>query len=653
MALVDEALKQVEDDALRVVLQKEVETLRGRVTFGLVFDRHIPETTNVARAPIQVGTVVQRRDQPASEEKYVVLSISNGTAHAEHVHTQEDVVLPLSHFVAVKRIGDPVYPGLVSLGEVRRSDLRPYHTVINGENFHVLQLLAVFGETSVDCIYLDPPYNTGAATWKYNNRFVDSSDGWRHSKWLSMMERRLTLSRSLLKPDGILVVSIDENEHAHLVCLIEDMFKGWDITSVAVVSSPRGHQGDNFSYSNDFAVFVTPPGKKVITPLSLDGARPLTAQKERRFRAWGDESKRTTAKNCFFPIYVQEEGIVGFGPVPPDDFHPEAANVDVGKGRYEVWPIDSSGVERKWRNQRKTIEEVAHLLSVETVKGRLEIRIDKETATHKTVWTGSRYDGGSHGKRLLKAFGVDFDYPKSLYTMRDILYACTGSRKNATILDFFAGSGTTLHATCLLNSEDGGTRRCILITNNEVGLRDHVELTKKGIYPGDAAYEERGIFQAVARPRCEAVVTGVRPDGIAVPGLYETGRARGAGFDENVEFLDLVYLDPDDVELGREGDSLWPMLWLAAGARTSRTVPRPKQGYMVDAGNHYAVLFDDERLHEFAARLASEQDGLPVFHLTNDEDAFIELTALLGGRHTTRMLYRDYLVACRTNGQVS
>lgn len=162
------------------------------------------------------------------------------------------------------------------------------------------------------------------------------------------------------------------------------------------------------------------------------------------FRVWGDQSERKTAKNCFFPIYVQDEGVVGFGEVPPDDFHPESAVIDQGDGRYEVWPIDNSRTERKWRNQRKTIDQVAHLLRPEWSKGQLQIRIDKDTAMHKTVWSGSRYDAGSHGKRLLnKVLGVDFDYPKSLYAMRDILYACTGNRKDAVILDYLAGSGTT------------------------------------------------------------------------------------------------------------------------------------------------------------------------------------------------------------------
>jgi adenine-specific DNA-methyltransferase len=198
--------------------------------------------------------------------------------------------VPITLLASVKQFGEPVFPGLRSIERITRSPDRPFHAVINGENFHALQLFTIFGERSIDCLYLDPPYNTGALDWKYNNRFVDKSDGWRHSKWLSFMERRLELGKLLLKPDGVLVIAIDENEHAHLVCLLEQLFVGWSITSVALVHNPRGVQGDNFSHNNEFAVFVTPPGAKVIAKRELSDDAP----RERRFRTWGDESKRST-----------------------------------------------------------------------------------------------------------------------------------------------------------------------------------------------------------------------------------------------------------------------------------------------------------------------------------------------------------------------
>jgi adenine-specific DNA-methyltransferase len=508
VALVDDLLERIGESGLKEAIGLELEKLRSQKVFGLVFERHIPELTVVADAPLKPGDRVRRRDRSDGDREFIVESVNSRSVVARPVTGQElgpPEKLPRRDLACVKRFGEPVFPGLRLIEQVVRDEEAPNHTVINGENFHALQLLTLFGEGFADCVYIDPPYNTGKRDWRYNNDFVDKRDGWRHSKWLSFMERRLKLAKRLLRPDGILAVSIDENEHHHLVCLLEQMFVGWDIVSVAVVHNPRGIQGDNFSVTNDFAVFVTPPGQKVVA------ARPVSVTEvtEKRFRVWGDESLRTDAKNCFYPIYVEDDTIAGFGDVPKATFHPGEAVVDLGGGRFEVWPIDNSGTERKWRNERKTVEQVAHLLQPEWISGKLQISIYKDSALHKTVWSGSRYDGGSHGKRLLKdAFDVDFDYPKSLYTMRDLLFACVGQRPDAVVVDYMGGSGTTLNALCLLNSEDGGRRRCILVTNNEVGAKEESRLLGEGLSPGDEEYEESGIFRAVTMPRCKAAITG-------------------------------------------------------------------------------------------------------------------------------------------------
>jgi len=436
------------------------------------------------------------------------------------------------------------------------------------------------------------------------------------------------------------VISVDENEHAHLVCLLEQIFRGWDITSVTIVHNPRGIQGDNFSVTNDFAVFVTPPGAKVIALRQLADDAP----RETRFRVWGDQSDRSQGRKCFYPIYVQDDRVVGFGDVPPADFHPPHAFQDLGDGKYEVWPLDNAGAEKKWRNERKTVESVLHLLRPEWSKEKLQIRIDKDTAAHKTVWTGARYDAGSHGKRLLTTLGVAFDYPKSLYTMRDILFACTGDRKDAVILDYFAGSGTTLHAACLLNAEDGGARRCVLITNNEVAAKSAMTLRKQGQHPGDDAYEAQGISESVTMPRCRAAITGVLPDGKPLAGDYESGRPRHSGFVENCEFFRLDYLNPDKVELGRSFDALHPLLWLRAGARSARPKKlNSRKGFVVVEDAGYAVVFDEAAIRELIAALNAADGVDHVFLRTDSEDAYAEMCELLGRVITTERLYGDYL----------
>jgi len=260
-----------------------------------------------------------------------------------------------------------MYPALTPLGSMRRGrDDKPHHGIINGENFHALQLLVYQFEGKVDCIYIDPPYNTGARDWRYNNRYVDDTDAWRHSKWLSMMEKRLRLAKRLLKPEGVLIVTIDENEHAHLVMLLESLFKAHEITSVSIVHNPRGVQGDNFSYTHEYAVFVVPAGTKAISLRQLDEQE--RKQNTSNLRNWGGESLRTDARNCFYPIYVKNGTVVGFGDVAADEYHPGSAEIEKEDGIIEVWPIDEHHTERKWRYARNSVEGIKQQLVVKRAR---------------------------------------------------------------------------------------------------------------------------------------------------------------------------------------------------------------------------------------------------------------------------------------------
>jgi adenine-specific DNA-methyltransferase len=638
MARLEDLVASVEDDRLRRALADEVGRLKARTQFGLVYERHIPETlTLAANGGLRSGDQVRLRRRPG-DGVYTVQSVSNAKASlADRDGAISD--RPISDLYIIRRFGDPVYPTLTWLDAVERDSDRSFHTVINGENFHALQLLQYTSLGQFDCIYLDPPYNTGKRDWKYNNNYVDATDRWRHSKWLSFMDKRLRIAKRLLASDGILVISVDENEHAHLICLIEQLFRGWEITTVTIIHNPRGIQGDNFSVTNDFAVFVTPPGAKVIAP------RPLTEDdpRETRFRVWGGQSRREDGRNCFYPIYVQDSTVIGFGPIPPNDFHPDQAFRQLPDGRYEVWPLDNATVERKWRNERKTVESVVHLLRPEWAKGKLQIRIDKDTGSYRTVWTGSRYDSGSHGRRLLTSLGLAFEYPKSLYTMYDILMACTANRPDALILDYFAGSGTTLHATLLLNAGDGGRRRCVLVTNNEVGEKDARRLAREGFFAGDPQYEEHGIFEAVAVPRCEAAISGALSNGEPLSGLYEGGRLRSDGFAENCAFLRLDYLDPDDVALGERLLALLPTLWMSAGARGALPNPSFSEGFFLPAAVPLGVLLKEGALHEFCLALDARPDVTDVWIVADSERAYQDMRAALPGHLNVSMLYADYL----------
>lgn len=337
--------------------------------------------------------------------------------------------------------------------------------LIEGDNHASLKILEKTHKNKVDLIYIDPPYNTGASNWMYDNDYIDERDEFRHSKWLSMMKPRLECAKKLLTKDGVLICAIDENESATLRLLLEEIFgSGYEYDCITIVHNPRGIQGKNFSYNNEFAYFVIPKGERII------GERKLSESEIYRspLRNWGGESLRSDARNCFYPIYVRDDEIVGFGDVSPEDFHP-SKNEKMPDGTVAVYPIDAGGVERKWRYARQTVEEILQFLSVKKVRGVYDIEVAKTFGNYKTVWIDPKYDANGYGKKILKSLLPDcgFDFPKSLMNVYDCIYAVAAKKKNAVILDFFAGSGTTGHAVMKLNAEDGGNRRFILCTNNE------------------------------------------------------------------------------------------------------------------------------------------------------------------------------------------
>lgn len=641
MAYVEDLIAQVSDEALRNDLLAAVNTIKGRSNFGLVYEERIPENVALSAVSLEIGSKVQRRDSPGSDAIYEVTALTPDTAKLEPVTNEgEPHETERSQLLVVKPFGEPVYTGLASVGALPYGGEKPFHPVINGENYHALQLLVYLYQEQVDCIYIDPPYNTGATSWKYNNRFVDGNDRWKHSKWLSFMEKRLRLAKRLLNPsDGVLVVTIDENELAHLYMLLEQLFPTYDVTPVTIVNNPRGQQGDNFSFLHEYALFVIPSGVKALAKNPIEGGR------RQNLRNWGGESRREDAAKCFYPIYVQNDEVVGFGDVLPQSQHPESTIETLSDGTLAVWPIDDSGIERKWRYARHTVDQIFNLLRYEPHRGPGQrIQMLREAEPFKTVWQDPRYDSSTHGRRLLGSFiEDDFEYPKSLYAVRDALYAVTAHKPDGLVLDFFAGSGTTLHATMLLNAEDQGSRQCILVTNNEVGAEKTAALQRNGHYRGDQEFERHGIFESVTKPRIRAAVTGVRSDGEPVPGRYSEHRAHAEGLAENVEFFSLEYLDPDDIDLGAQYDAIVPALWLAAGALGEREGQPVEGSYSIPEGSTYAVLFDEAYFLEFKDEVWRLDQVTHVYLVTDSPDAYAEMASQLPGRIVTSMLYGDYL----------
>lgn len=397
--------------------------------------------------------------------------------------------------------------------EICVDETLPYNFLLEGDNLHSLTLLAKTHRHKVDVIYIDPPYNTGAKDWKYNNDYVDKVDTYRHSKWLSMMSARMKIASTLLKEDGVFICAIDENELGTTLLLIEDIFgDGYAVDPISVVHNPRGVQGDNFSYVNEYAIFVYRKGYKVIGERIVEEEdidwSPL--------RNWGSESERSDARNCFYPIYVKNGEIVGFGDVTPNEIHPKQTEYDRDTETYAVYPIDVKGIERKWRYARQTVESIWHLLRAKETKTGFDIEIGKNYAPYKTVWTDKKYDANEYGTQLIGSMipNNEFTFPKSIYTVYDCLYAVLRDRKNAVVLDYFAGSGTTGHAVLLLNKNMKSNHRFILCTNNDVGEAREKEFKNKfGMcedYPDEwENWADRyGIASSVTYPRIRSAIQG-------------------------------------------------------------------------------------------------------------------------------------------------
>ena len=328
--------------------------------------------------------------------------------------------------------------------------------LVHSENWQALKLLNEKYRQNIKCIYIDPPYNAPSSEIIYKN-------GYKHSSYLSMMHDRIFLSKSLMTGDAVHILAIDENEYERMSLLLKSLFENLKHTTISIINNPAGQQSQNISYSHDYACFAYKNegrqiGREVREKNSI----------ENNFRDWGgEESKREAARNCFYPIYVKNGQIVGFGDVCPHNYHPGSINVSDKSGTIAIYPIDRNGVERKWRFARNTVNDIVNELSPYFVESRQkwDIKRRKNTFNFKTVWTDAKYSANNHGTQLLNhILGTQlFDYPKSIHTVVDCLRAGLNTQLQSIVLDYFAGSGTTGHAVINLNREDGGQRKFILI----------------------------------------------------------------------------------------------------------------------------------------------------------------------------------------------
>lgn len=708
MARIHELLGQLRasNPSLAAEIEREVDALSERRAFGLNFERHTPEAVELPGRKVRVGDKV--RVQPPRGE---LPKVANRTLYrVVSIERRDDVreatIAPLSaefeaaqagdgwrsanvdDLVVVAEFRDPIYPGLVSTGRVERGGDRPFHAVINAENFHALQTLLFTHRGQVDAIYIDPPYNTGARDWKYNNDYVEGDDLYRHSKWLAFIERRLLLAKELLNPDdSVLIVTIDEKEYLRLGLLLEQTFPEGTIEMVTSVISAKGvARFGQFSRVEEYIFTVRFGSQEVGLGESnmLDESRSASAKVGKPIDWLGLRRREPSARRGarpkqFYPVFIDSHtGFVhSVGDPIPNEI--DRLSVPSPPGTFAAWPLLPDGTEGLWgitpetartylasgyfraRNYKPETKYVAvQYLPSGTVAaieaGDVEVSGRDEDgaviATYKSakgvipkrVWNMTSHNAETSGTNIISALlpGRRFPFPKSLYAVEDVLRFFVGDKPDATIVDFFAGSGTTLHATLRLNKQDGGRRRSVAITNNEVGADEQANLRKQGLRPGDPEWEQWGICDYITKPRVRAAVEGKTPDGQPIKGDYKFTDVfpMADGIEENVEFFTLTYEAPMRVQSNREFARIAPFLWLRAGSR-GRRIESLDSGW--DVTDAYGVLADLDQTDAFLAAL-TENPAAKVAYIVTDEDRLFEAIAreLPPGVEPVR-LYQSYL----------
>lgn len=700
-SLIDRAVK-LGDPKLAADIRQFASTRQ----YGLVFEHNRPERMRLYGKPVTARDVVQvlpRRGTAESAENRLLWRISalhDGKADL-YAYVAPDYAdndgeprtVDVSDLVAVSEYDQPIYAGLRETGRVERGGDKPYQVVINGENYHALEALAFAYAGKVDCIYIDPPYNTGAKDWKYNNDYVDGSDQYRHSKWLAFMERRLKLAKRLLNPaDSVLIVTIDEKEYLRLGLLLEQTFPGARIQMISSLINPSGAARGSQFYRTDEYLYIIEIGGASPESLPL-GPEWITSKKKdtlpklqwRTLRRRGSHDLRTEREHSFFPMYLSSDGKKIIGPGEELPLSVDRGTVVAPEGQMIVWPLKPDGTEGCWQVGAKTIRTLmekgyirigdknqwgpvlSYLASGEQRKVEAGIypvighaadgSIITESPNEEkkfvpgTQWRISSHNAREYGSSLLNALMPDrrFPFPKSLYAVEDAIGFFVANKPSALVVDFFSGSGTTAHAVMRLNHRDNGRRRSISVTNNEVSVDEAKKLIKAGHRQGDSEWETRGICEYITKPRITAAITGHTPEGGPIKGDYRfTDEFPMAdGFEENAVFYDLTYHDPTAVRLGMAFREVAPLLWLRAGAQ-GRCIMDEKPNW--DIADTYAVLFDPSRANAFVSELAKAPHVGLVYVVTDDERRFASVSAMLGGLPAVR-LYADYLRSFRISAE--
>lgn len=540
--------------------------------------------------------------------------------------------------------------------------------------------------------------------------------------------KRLRIAKKLLNPKkSVLILTIDEKEYLHIGCLLEEIFPDAQIQMITSVISAKGVvRNDQFSRVEEY-IFVVEYGEVSFSKLPfnmLDDDIKKEADREIEwlgFRRRAPQAKRNSRPNQFYPVYVNNEtGIIeAIGDVVKQGV--DRNTISVPEGCTALWPLSKDGDERLWSlipeqartnlekgylrvknwNKKERTGTVYYLPSgtiddIESGKARtigknndgsIIAKYEAEgTTPPKRVWNMKSHNAETYGTNVLNSIlGKRFDYPKSIYAVHDTLSFFVGNNPNALIIDFFAGSGTTLHAVNLLNAEDNGNRRCVLVTNNEMSVEEEKQLIDAGHLPGDEEWESLGIANYVTWPRIVGCIKGKDIDGNVLQGNYGVDKETyelqklkvvegdktktinayikkneplypklaelkvGDGFRSNAIFLKLGFLDKTSVALGMQFKELLPVLWMKAGAKGR--CPEIKEDcpkMLILPENRFAVLVDENAFLEFNDEIKKHPSIQTIYIVTDYEVNYRSMVRSMNVKETYQ-LYRDYLDNFRIN----
>lgn len=659
------------DEQLGKDLEAEIAGLVQKRTFGLVFEQHQPEAVELPGQAVRRGDKVrvlpprgeiEQGDQRLWRVDRIERADGSRAAHLSEIGAEfpDQQTVLAEDVVVVSEFRDRIFPGLVETDRVGHLEGTSFHTVINAENYHALEMLTYTHQASVDLIYIDPPYNTGGKfAWLYNDDYVDNDDDYQHSKWLAFMDRRLRVARELLKPSGAIMVSIGDDEQHRLRMLMEQIFGVENhVAQLAVemstTSGPKttnAQQGTivkNVEYVLIYRKSAAFDTEVAHTPLydgieKWDANYPLwlnddgtteslyqRLDEEPAVRADIERFDLVRDSGKYKGAFVGARGmdlLLAASDAAQEFVHNNLTRI----GRTDTPPVSGKKVDvpiGRWvehrtddRTYRLTRSSKGKVWQIYTLDRNYRGSDDYLPRFGRTVIRGDLWKGFHSDMGHVSSEGnIGFANGKKPIRLIRQLVKWANSSPDAVILDFFAGSGTTAHAIASMNADDGGSRRSILVTNNELSMADRKTAEAAGLRAGDPEWEERGVFESKTKPRL-------------LNAFNETSA--------NARFFDLTYEAQLSVRHNRAFERIAPMLWLRAGSLGRVIYDLGDAGWNV--AESYGVLENIDRMADFVARVAEVETVETVFVVTNSDAAFQTACRDLPERVTAVRLYESYL----------